>query len=885
MTIFDKWNRSMLCIIFFKKGSTKGDVLIIPSHKSRITSGSYCVVERSGGGGHKMGLGNILNRKVQVVAIAVGAILLMAVLAGIQFASTFANDQREQLKVLTENQVSFARHSFQIQIGDLSRQLLQNLEREGSGSLSSSQEVFRQREGLGEFLAVAWVMDGATTSWLATRPEMATRISFDFFEKRKSVLPVLAAKGSSVIWARLTEDNGQPLLVMLLEAKTTGGSGIAIGILPAQIFSEIGGFYKAQSAELLLVDEKGFAFAYTSPQYVGSQILNHPSVGRMFDLGSVSSSGESTNLEGKRAIFASEKLGDSNLYVMMTNPIDTLSSFFPGYLISLAGMAVVLALFSGLFLTFLIRRQSLGFDWLKGLVKQLANGQAFLLPGDRIPDISDLREDLIKLSAGPGKSQLPVEKKKSEVPLVPSTLPSKVKQPSELAAAPVDKIEFLREVGIGLVESLRPALSAILGHAQLARSKSGNDNQLKQHFTIIERESRRLRDILENLEGLSKEEKSELTKADLQEVVLSILSTQRIDFLNKGVQLKRSLHENGTVMLSMKGMRFVVEEIIRNAIFAMAEAPKRELEVTTQLRGDKIALIFADTGMGIQKELLGRVFDPFFTSQGHEERPGLGLTMAKRVVVMMNGTIAIESEVNKGTRVIIELPLIGTERRVFDDEKTMKILSPQRELEELTMTSFHIDENIGFNKGEVPTPITTSAPAMVPTPTPTPFPSSTIPNGPAADQEAAVSPSRVDLNNMKPLTGSLAAMLPSTPSDDEITLVGQVVKPSSDLGESPPQENEPLFQNIESEFAHSLPILNTLRRREVSEDADVAMTFDEGEDEGGFMTINLVNQTSDVLVKETELGNQVDPKSRVDSDLLDTGDDFEVTIRPPKVRV
>lgn len=874
----------MLCIIFFKKSSTKGDVLIIPSHKSRITSGSYCVVERSGGGGHKMGLSKILNRKVQVVAIAVGAILLMAVLAGIQFASTFANDQREQLKVLTENQVSFARHSFQIQIGDLSRQLLQNLEREGSGGLSASQEVFRQREGLGEFLAVAWVVDGATTSWLATRPEMATRISFDFFEKRKSVLPVLAAKGSSVIWTRLTEDNGQPLFVMLLEAKTAGGSGIAVGILPAQIFSEIGGFYKAQSAELLLVDEKGFAFAYTSPQYVGSQILNHPAVGRMFDLGSVSSSGESTNLEGKRAIFASEKLGDSNLYVMMTNPIDTLSSFFPGYLISLAGMAVVLALFSGFFLTFLIRRQSLGFDWLKGLVKQLANGQAFLLPGDRIPDISDLREDLIKLSAGPGKPQPPVEKKKSEVPMVPS-VSSKVRQPSELVAAPVDKIEFLREVGIGLVESLRPALSAILGHAQLARSKSGNDNQLKQHFTIIERESRRLRDILENLEGLSKEEKSELTKADLQEVVLSILSTQRIEFLNKGVQLKRSLHENGTVMLSMKGMRFVIEEIIRNAIFAMAEAPKRELEVTTQLRGDKIALIFADTGKGIQKEVLGRVFDPFFTSQGHEERPGLGLTMAKRVVVMMKGTIAIESEVNKGTRVIIELPMIGTEQRVFDDEKTMKVLSPQRELEELTMTSFHIDENIGLNKGEVPTPVTTTAPAMVPTPMTAPSPSSTVPNGPSAGQETAIAPSKVDLNNMKPLTGSLAAMLPSAPSDDEITLVGQVIGSSIDLGESPPQESEPLFQNIESEFAHSLPILNTLRRPEVSEDADVAMTFDEGEDEGGFMTINLVNQTSEVLAKEAEPGNQADPKSRLDSDLLDTGEDFEVTIRPPKVRV
>ncbi|MBK8203813.1 MAG: hypothetical protein IPK68_16350 [Bdellovibrionales bacterium] len=155
-----------------------------------------------------------------------------------------------------------------------------------------------------------------------------------------------------MIWARLTEDNGQPLFVMLLEAKTSGGSGIAVGILPAQIFSEIGGFYKAQSAELLLVDEKGFAFAYTSPQYVGSQILNHPAVGRMFDLGSVSSSGESTNLEGKRAVFASEKLGDSNLYVMMTNPIDTLSSFFPGYLISLAGMAVVLALFRDSFLLF-----------------------------------------------------------------------------------------------------------------------------------------------------------------------------------------------------------------------------------------------------------------------------------------------------------------------------------------------------------------------------------------------------------------------------------------------------------------------------------------------------------------------------------------------------
>ena len=70
-------------------------------------------------------------------------------------------------------------------------------------------------------------------------------------------------------------------------------------------------------------------------------------------------------------------------------------------------------------------------------------------------------------------------------------------------------------------------------------------------------------------------------------------------------------------------------------------------------------LTISDNGVGISKDIIGKIFDPFF--RGDEARStegaGLGLTLAKKIIENHKGTISIKSQLDKGTSVIISLPI------------------------------------------------------------------------------------------------------------------------------------------------------------------------------------------------------------------------------------
>jgi signal transduction histidine kinase len=99
----------------------------------------------------------------------------------------------------------------------------------------------------------------------------------------------------------------------------------------------------------------------------------------------------------------------------------------------------------------------------------------------------------------------------------------------------------------------------------------------------------------------------------------------------------------------------VFANILRNA--AQAAAAETEICVTTRSKDGKIILSIADSGCGIPAEILKRIFDPFFTTRTVGQGAGLGLTSARDIVSKHGGTISVESQVDVGTTVRIELPV------------------------------------------------------------------------------------------------------------------------------------------------------------------------------------------------------------------------------------
>ena len=84
-----------------------------------------------------------------------------------------------------------------------------------------------------------------------------------------------------------------------------------------------------------------------------------------------------------------------------------------------------------------------------------------------------------------------------------------------------------------------------------------------------------------------------------------------------------------------------------------------EIDVKTVQNNDKIIVKIKDNGIGMEKEEVEKIFSRFYQiDKSHSgEGSGLGLSIVKRIIELSNGTINIESSKNKGTTIIIELPL------------------------------------------------------------------------------------------------------------------------------------------------------------------------------------------------------------------------------------
>jgi signal transduction histidine kinase len=81
------------------------------------------------------------------------------------------------------------------------------------------------------------------------------------------------------------------------------------------------------------------------------------------------------------------------------------------------------------------------------------------------------------------------------------------------------------------------------------------------------------------------------------------------------------------------------------------------LTIRSRVKDQHIIVTFEDTGIGISQENIGRIFDPFFTTK--EKGTGLGLAVSYSIIKKLNGSLSVESEVKKGSRFVITLPMNG----------------------------------------------------------------------------------------------------------------------------------------------------------------------------------------------------------------------------------
>jgi len=107
-------------------------------------------------------------------------------------------------------------------------------------------------------------------------------------------------------------------------------------------------------------------------------------------------------------------------------------------------------------------------------------------------------------------------------------------------------------------------------------------------------------------------------------------------------------------------LRIALVNLIVNARDA-AESESARVSLSTLFDGNRVAVVVADNGPGIDRADLPRIFDPYFTTK--RGGTGLGLPIAKNIVEGLGGTIAVNSAPARGTEIRIELPLDATREK------------------------------------------------------------------------------------------------------------------------------------------------------------------------------------------------------------------------------
>ncbi len=166
--------------------------------------------------------------------------------------------------------------------------------------------------------------------------------------------------------------------------------------------------------------------------------------------------------------------------------------------------------------------------------------------------------------------------------------------------------------------------------------------------------SERIAVIVRSLRNFARLDEAEHQHADLHEGIESTLALVRHQTKDR-IEIVRDFGQLPQVGCFPNQINQVFMNLLVNGLQAIEG--EGTITVTTRHEGEEVVLGFTDTGKGISKEHIGRIFDPGFTTKGVGVGTGLGLSICYRIVSDHGGTIAVDSEVGRGTTFTIRLPV------------------------------------------------------------------------------------------------------------------------------------------------------------------------------------------------------------------------------------
>jgi hypothetical protein len=220
-----------------------------------------------------------------------------------------------------------------------------------------------------------------------------------------------------------------------------------------------------------------------------------------------------------------------------------------------------------------------------------------------------------------------------------------------------EKMASIGLLAAGVAHEVNTPLTGISSYTQMLREQLDPADLRYPLLQKIEKQTFRAAKIINNLLNFARSGGAELESLDVNRVILDVLSLVEHQLEKARIKVRRELADE---LPRVRGNENRIQQVFFNLILNARDAmPKGGwLTVATRADDDTVVAEVRDTGEGIKREDIKRIYDPFFTTKGIGRGTGLGLSVSYGILQEHGGAIFVDSVPGKGTTFQVALPAL-----------------------------------------------------------------------------------------------------------------------------------------------------------------------------------------------------------------------------------
>ncbi len=232
------------------------------------------------------------------------------------------------------------------------------------------------------------------------------------------------------------------------------------------------------------------------------------------------------------------------------------------------------------------------------------------------------------------------------------------------------KLEAMGTLAGGIAHDMNNIMAAVLGYTELSLHEAQKGSRMHHRLSRVVKASHRARDLVQQILTFSRQESLEARTIKISLIVKEILALIRASLPATITIVEEIQNRNLAVKADPTQVHQIIMNLCSNAGYAMMErggtlrviVEKMVLDETSAKKyldlapGHYVRLVVSDTGQGMDKEIIDRIFDPFYTTKPVGEGTGMGLSMVHGIVKNLGGDIDVQSTPGKGSDFHVILP-------------------------------------------------------------------------------------------------------------------------------------------------------------------------------------------------------------------------------------